>query len=224
MNVRILVSTVADGSMKSTNGDFAEVIDNRRAFLGKHGLKPEDATLLHVVYEGDDYCRYVETGEADRGDGIIRVPTIDSDALLTRQPGQVLLLPVADCAPLVLFDETMGVLMLSHLGRHSAEQEGGRKSVEYFLAQSGTSPASVKAWLGPAAGKDGYPLWAFDNRGLHEVIVEQLLATGLRRDQIEVSPADTTTDSEYYSHSNFLKGLQGEVGDGRFAVAAVIEP
>lgn len=223
MNLRILVSTIADGSMKSTNGDFAEIIDNRRIFLEKHGLRPEDATLLHVVYEGDDYCRYEEVAETDKGDGIVRIPTIDSDALLTQQPGQMLFLPVADCAPLVLFDESTGTLMLSHLGRHSTEQAGGRKSVDYFLRQSGASPASVKAWLGPAAGKDGYPLWAFDNRGLHDVIVEQLLSAGLVREQIEVSPVDTTTHSEYYSHSNFLKGLQDGVGDGRFAVAVVME-
>lgn len=222
MNMKVLVSHVSDGSMRSLVGGFDATLPARHTFLERHGVQAEDTVLVRVAYEGDDYCRYVTVGEDNCGDGITRPPEIISDALLTKERGVALLLPLADCAPLVLFDEQTGVIMLSHLGRHSVEQFGAKKSVDYFIKETGASPASLKAWLGPAAGAANYPLWAFQNRGLHDVITEHLLDAGLSIEQIDTKDAvDTTTHADYFSHSNFLKGLQNE--DGRFAVVAVME-
>lgn len=208
--------------MKSINGDFKEVLGRREAFLSSNNIAAKDVTLLQVVYEGDDYCRYEVIDNEARGDGIIRHPSIISDALLTKGAGHALLLPIADCAPLVIFDEDSGWMMLSHLGRHSVEQSGAERSLEYFLEQTGVSLSTVRFWLGPAAGKGRYPLRAFEGKSLHEVILGQLMGVGAERNAIEVSRIDTTLDDDYYSHSNYLKGLQDEAGDGRFGVVAVM--
>ncbi len=221
MNVRIFSSTVADGSMKSSKGDYRETISARRGFLDKHGIPADEAVLLRVAYEGDDYCRYVSVDDKYSGEGITRPATIVSDALFTQTENLALFLPLADCAPLVIYDEASSAVMLSHLGRHSVEQGGGRKSVEYYLQETGVSPASLRLWLGPAAGVESYPIWALEGKGLHEAILEQLESAGIERSQIDFTPVDTTKDPSYYSHSNYLKGLQDS--DGRFAVVAVIE-
>lgn len=224
MQLSIYTSTIADGSMKSLTGNYAEVLAVREQFLNKNEIKAEDTTLVQVVYEGDGYCRYVTLADADRGDGIVRSPSFVSDAIVAKTPGHALLLPIADCAPLVLFDPTTGAVMLSHLGRHSTEQDGGMRSVEYFSAETGARPELVQAWLGPAAGADNYPLWAFENKGFHEVITSQLYAAGVIQENLTVQTIDVTTHPDYFSHSNFLKGQQSDAGDGRFAVVAVVRP
>ncbi len=223
MKLAIFVSTIADGSMKSLTGDFREAQDARTQFLNKNEIQVDQTTLLQVVYEGEDYRRYKTVGGVDGGDGITRPASIVSDALLTRDADHALLLPIADCAPLVIFDETTGAMMLSHLGRQSVEQDGGRGSVEYFIRETGASLPSLKVWLGPAAGAENYPVWAMENRGLHEIILEQLKGVGVSSGQVEEMLIDVTKDPQYYSHSNFLKGLQDDIGDGRFAVVAVTQ-
>jgi copper oxidase (laccase) domain-containing protein len=129
-------------------------------------------------------------------------------------------LPLADCIGAVLYDPDTSVLMVSHLGRHNVEQGGGSKSVQYLVKNHDVNPKNLKVWLSPAAGKTNYPLHAFDNRGLHEIATEQLITAGIVPENIDTSRIDTTTDTTYFSHSEFLKGHRDT--DGRFAVVAVM--
>lgn len=220
MQVFISASRVSDGSMKPASNDVQIVQNNRTLFLAKNDIAPENTTLLRLEYGGDDYCRYLSLDESNQGDGITRESTVDVDALVVTRPHHALLLPLADCIGAVLHDPTTNTLMLSHLGRHNIEQMGGTKSVEYLASRYKVNPADLHVWLSPAAGKDAYPLHAFNNKGLHEVAIEQLLAAGVPRTNIDTSPIDTTKDRDYFSHSEFLKGNRPT--DGRFCVIAVM--
>jgi copper oxidase (laccase) domain-containing protein len=220
MTFAIHCSTATDGSMKSTDKSYASVLPARQKFLETHDIKPEDTTLLQLVYETEDFCRYITLTDDNRGDGITRQATIVSDALVTTRPSHALFLPLADCIGAVLYDPDTSVLMVSHLGRHNVEQGGGSKSVQYLVKNHDVNPKNLKVWLSPAAGKDNYPLHAFDNRGLHEVATEQLITAGIVPGNIDTSPIDTTTDTTYFSHSEFLKGHRDT--DGRFGVVAVM--
>ena len=213
----IYTSQVSDGPMKPLNNADAEGVWNRRyIFFHDHGIRPEDVTFVRLEYEEDDYRRYMSIGDEYRGDGITRPSSVIVDALVTAQTGHALFLPLADCIGAVLHDPTQNVLMLSHLGRHNLERNGGSASVQYLIENHAVDPKNLKVWLSPAAGKANYPLHAFDNRGLHEVAVEQITSAGVIREKIEISPIDTTTNPNYFSHSEFLKGKR-EV-DGRFCV------
>lgn len=143
-----------------------------------------------------------------------------SDALMTTQPGIALFLPLADCVGAVLYDPTQKVLMLSHLGRHNIEQNGAYESVKYMQQNASTEPSKVQVWLSPSAGGENYPLHAFDNKSQQEVVIEQLLKAGIISSNIEASTVDTTTDSNYFSHSEFLK--DDSQPQGRFAVVAMM--
>lgn len=220
MQAFISASRVADGSMKPVANDVHVVQNNRTLFLAKNDIAPEATTLLRLEYGGNDYCRYLSLDESYQGDGIIRESTVDVDALVVTQPHHALLLPLADCIGVVLHDPTTNTLMLSHLGRHNIEQMGGTKSVEYLVSKHEVDTANLRVWLSPAAGKNAYPLHAFNNKGLHEVAIEQLLAAGVSLTNIVVSPIDTTKDKDYFSHSEFLKG-NGST-DGRFCVVAAM--
>lgn len=218
--VGIYTSTVADGSMKSPDKNFATVLPVRTAFLAQHNISPTDTTLVHLTYETTDFCRYITVNNTHKGDGITRHPSFDVDALVATTPGHALFLPLADCIAAVIHDTAQNVLMVSHLGRHNLAQAGGTKSIEYLAATHGCDPQDLAVWLSPAAGSGNYPLFSFDNRSLHSVATEQLVAAGVPHDSIEVSPIDTTTDEHYFSHSQFLAG--NRAADGRHAVVAIL--
>lgn len=220
MGVFYVASTVMDGNMKSTDKNYASVLPARSHFLKSHNIDPHDTTLVQVSYETENFCRYKTLNSIEKGDGITRQATIASDALVVTEVGHALFLPLADCIGAVIYSESKCIAMVSHLGRHSLEQNGGIKSIEYLVHHHELDPTELSVWLSPAAGKDHYPLYAFNNRSLHDVAREQFIAAGIPSYQLLVSPVDSAADPHYFSHSRFLKGQQET--DGRHAIVAVI--
>jgi copper oxidase (laccase) domain-containing protein len=216
----IAISRTKDGSMLDRHDPTnSEVIKNREEYLARLNIKMDEATRLHTnmlvratVEHDQDYCRYREVSEDDKGRGM-RGDDLVADALVTTHPGHALILPLADCVGAVFFDPEHHVLMLSHLGRHSLEQEGGKKSVEYLRSQYQSDPAKLKVWLTPAPSKESYPIWALDNKGMKEVTFEQLHAAGILPENIIDNQAETDKDPTYFSYSEFLKGNRPEDGD-----------
>lgn len=220
MQIAWYVSTVDDGSMKSPDLDFATTLPARRKFLEKHNIDTQNTTLVRLTYDSGDFCRYHTLRDSDKGDGITRHASRDADALVVTAPNHALFLPLADCIGAVIHDPMQNILMLSHLGRHNLEQSGGTKSIEYLAEKHGCDPANLIVWLSPAAGKSNYPLYAFGNRSLHDVATEQLQVAGIPATNIIVSPIDSATDPNYFSHSQFLAGKRPT--DDRHAVVAVM--
>lgn len=211
-NLQVVVSSVSDGSMKDgVDLMTPDAIRNREVFLHSVGMSPARAAVFYADYQTDDFCHY-EVATSGLMPGV--------DGVLTQQSGQPILLSIADCVATVLYDSVHQAVMISHLGRHSTEQFGGRKSVEYMTQTHGTSPKDLLVWLGPSPNGEDYPLRAFDGRSFTDVLAEQLKDAGVIAENIEVSLVDTSTNRNYFSHSQFLKGQQ--VTDGRYAVAAMI--
>jgi len=215
MKTIIEISKVTDGSMGK---EAEDVFANRSRFLKSHSINPEQTVLVHLVYEGDDYCRYAEVATSDGGDGITRPPARVNDALFTRQPGVALFLPLADCVGVVLVDTKQQILGLSHMGRHNLERHGARRSVEYMVEQFGSKPSDITVYMSPAAGREHYPLFAFDHRSLHDVAAQQLIDVGILPKHMRIAEEDTTKHPDYFSHSQYLKGQQ--ITDGRHALVA----
>jgi hypothetical protein len=218
----IFTSTRADGSMKPLAKTEIELVRQVRAtFLERNDIQPDDTTCVRLEYVGDDYCRYMTIDSRYKGDGITRDSSIIVDALVVTKPRHALLLPLADCVGAVLHDASKGILMVSHLGRHNLEQQGGLESVRYLERNHGVDPKDLSVWLSPAAGAEPYPLFSFSNRGLQEVASEQLIAAGVLQENISAPPIDVAKDDDYYSHSQFLKGNRPD--DGRFVIVAVMQ-
>jgi copper oxidase (laccase) domain-containing protein len=216
--VKVAISSKDDGNMKYGIGDDGEVEKNRRQFLRKAGISIEDTTLVGITYTTDDFAKYRIVRPAEKSVGMLTMKNVEhADALVVDQPGHALFLPLADCIGVVLYDAEHHVLMVSHIGRHSAEIEGARRSVEFLAAQYDSNPASLKAWLSPGVGKESYPLYKLDGKSLHEVITEQLLAAGVIESNIENGNINTATSENYFSHSEYLKGNDEH---GRFAIVA----
>ncbi len=223
MKVIFAVSTVSDGNMTIHKDPInkSKVLDNRRLFLERYGISPDSATRVAITYGGDDYRRYREVNKCNLGEGVNGEDIESANALITRQPGQALFLPLADCVGAAIFDTKQNILMLSHIGRHSLEQFGAKASVEYLISHYSSIPSDLEIWLTAAPGQQNYPLFAFDNRSFRDVVFEQLHSAGIIDKNIHDNPTDTTTDPNYYSHSEFLAGRQND--DGRYAVVAMMQ-
>jgi len=219
--VKVALSTVADGSMLKRHEPHDEVIiQNRKRFLEAHGIVFEKTIRLHLnlseratTENETNFCRFIYVDETKASDGIDGVSHTFADAIVTDKKNLPLMLPVADCVGAVFFDPEHEVLMLSHLGRHTLEQNGGIRSVTYLREHFASNPASLEVWLTPAPNKDVYPIWALDNKGMKEVTFEQLFKAGVLEENIHDDPRDTITDERFYSYSEFLKGHRKEDGD-----------
>lgn len=220
-SVLIAVSTQADGSMSHGVNDQTKR-HNRQRFLGRYGMTLDQTVLVHLKYEGNDYRRYYEVSTEHAGDGIAFDSSIVADALFTRSKRLALLLPIADCIAAVIYDPQQQILGLAHFGRHNLQQSGGTAAIEFMQAEFSSAPATIRVWLSPAAGRENYPLFDFNNRSLYEVALEQLERAGVLNDNVEIDGSDTTTNIAFFSHSEFLKGNRQT--DGRQAVVTMMRP
>jgi hypothetical protein len=216
------VSSKSDGNMSFSKGNDAETLQNRITFLKKMDIDPTHATLVRVAYENTEhFARYKIISDSHKAEGML-VPESEliADALVVTKPGHALFLPLADCVGAIIYDAKQRILMVSHLGRHSTEQQGATKSIRYLIDQFHTDVNDIKVWLSPAVGQETYPLKALNDGSLQDAILEQLLVTNIPRENIELSNIDTASNEDYFSHSQFLAGNRDK--DGRFAVVAMI--
>lgn len=221
MGVRVAISSLADGSMHNrANPLDSHILANRQAWLTSHGISMNDTSRLLIRFVGNDYCRYKEVGDAQKGINMYGDDDFIADAIVTTTPGHALLLPVADCIATTLFDPTRGVLALAHLGRHSLEQRGGIRIVEYLTQKHGVDPANLQVWLSPSINKDVYPIHKLQDMGMKEACLQQLHAAGVLPVAIHDDQRDTGTDNSLYSYSEWLKGNKKE--DGCYAMVAVM--
>lgn len=220
--IAVGLSSVDDGNMHFAFGDEEETRQNRISFLRQVDIDPTQATLVRVSYEDTtDFTRYHIVDDENEGEGML-TPASDlhADGLVVTRPDHALFLPLADCVGAVIYDPVAKVMMVSHLGRHSAEQDGAFQSIRYLQEQFGSEPTDLRIWLSPAVGADSYPLKAFADRSLQDVVCGQLERAGVGLEQIEVNDIDTAEDDNYFSHSEYLAGNQ--MTDGRFAIVAMM--
>ncbi len=216
------VSSIEDGAMKVKGAKNPKTIhQNRQRFLEKNHIQPHQTVLVRMSYETDDFTKYDTVKKASPKSNLEIDDHVPNDALATGQKNVALFLPLADCVGAVLYDPKKEVIMVSHLGRHNVEQYGAKHSVEYMIKTFQSNPKDILVWLSPAAGKESYPLFKFENKSLHEVNKEHLLAAGILPNNIEICSVDTTKSDHYHSHSEFLKGNQ-EDQHGRFAIVAMM--
>lgn len=215
--VALILTEVSDGNMKVVPGPDRELLSslrqNRLKIIEKIDLNGLTTALLRITYETDDFCKFtiLESAEHFCLNNDFSVDPVDG--ILTCTPELGIFLPLADCLGLVLFDPEKPALMIVHCGRHTLLQNGAHKAVCFMDEQLGSDAKNLLAWTSPCAGKDNYPLYDACGQGLQDLVAKQLTSAGLLLDNIERSPLDTTTSSNYYSHS------QGDTAE-RFAICA----
>jgi len=119
--------------------DPAAVAANRGRLAGELGV-PGDRLVWMDQVHGTRVA--VLDGPADG-------PLAATDAVVTRTPGLVLCVLVADCVPVLLADPAAGVVAAVHAGREGV-RAGVVPATLAAMARLGSRPADVTALLGPA--------------------------------------------------------------------------
>ena len=213
--VRVALSDKKDGNMRALKSeDRAGVEENRRNLLAKMGLEFGSAYLIRVSYDTDNFCQFITAD--DRNSLQLGEDAARCDGLLTCDQGKAILLPLADCLGVVLYDTLNEAMMIAHCGTHTTLQEGAFHAVNYMRQTVGTNPGNLIVWLSPSVGKESYPLYKLNGISLQEAVLGQLLKAGVTKSNIRMSGIDTAKDKNYFSHS------QGDLYE-RFAIAGVID-
>ena len=134
-------------------GDDAErVVENRRRAAAALGLALDDLVFCDQTHGSD----VAVVGLDDRGRGTLRVDdAVPADAVVTTTPDVGLVVMVADCVPLVLYDPGAHILAAVHAGWRGTVARIGEAAVE-AMAGLGADPARIVAGIGPAVTVDRY--------------------------------------------------------------------
>ncbi len=119
------------------------VYANRRRVYGLFGRDSESVVHAHLVH-GADVARVTQ---ADNGTWVEHV-----DGLITDEPGTVLSMNFADCAPIFLYDPHRHVIGLGHAGWRGTVADLPGAMVRAMAEQFGSNPADLVAAVGPCIG------------------------------------------------------------------------
>ena len=134
--------------------DPQRVVENRRRAAAAIGLGLDDLVFCRQAHGRD--VAVVGAGERGRGTRSDADAIAGVDALITRDPGVGLVVMVADCVPLVLFDPVTRTLATVHAGWRGTVA----RVVTAALEAMGGDPADVLAALGPAVPPERYQVGA----------------------------------------------------------------
>jgi YfiH family protein len=131
----------------------ADVLENRRRVAGALEADPGDFVFCNQAHGRE--VRIVSA--ADRGRGTLSLDDAiqRTDALVTADRGTVLVVMVADCVPIVLYDPVAQVLACVHAGWRGTVARVAEAALE-AMATLGSAPGQVLAGLGPAIAPDSY--------------------------------------------------------------------
>ncbi len=212
------------GNMSLNKGPREEVLDNRKQFCLQLGIRPQSIVMADQVHSD----RVFVVGRADEGKGALTLssPLGEGDALCTREVDLPLSVLVADCAAVYLYDPCTKVIGLAHSGWRGTAMNISRNLIQTMNQEFGTQPADLYAWVSPCIGGNAFevgpevveefevklpesirqPGWKTQSDkntfllNLRFLIQRQLEQAGLPLEQLEISPACTFQDDQYYSY------------------------
>lgn len=122
------------------------VLQNRQEFFA--GLKASKLRVIALRQIHSDIVQIVNT--ANPG---LSGETPKGDALVTNEPGLLLVVQTADCVPILLADKKRLAIAAIHAGWRGTLQRISEKALGRMQMEFGTRPQDVIAALGPGIGQ-----------------------------------------------------------------------
>jgi len=139
----------AELNLGSTVGDNLErVRENCR--LALETLECDQASVYDVWQVHGVEVAIAETPREQEG------PHLQADTILTDRPGLTLMMRFADCVPILLHDPIRKVVGIAHAGWMGTVRGTARFAVEAMQKRYRSSPANIRAAIGPSIGPDHY--------------------------------------------------------------------
>ncbi len=138
-------------------GDCEEdVTVNRKRFCEAVGAEASKVVALQQVH--GDVVVVADEGQCGQGAFAWDGALAGTDAVVTAAKGVPLLLLVADCVPVLLFDPVRRVLALAHAGWKGTVEGIAVSALGVMQRRFGTKAEDCLAALGPSIGQCCYPV------------------------------------------------------------------
>ena len=154
----------------------------RYGFVGRNEVLPQGrAVFAQQIHQDKIY---------DVRDILVERLEVDGyDALVTRQKDLLLVIKMADCAPLLFYDAVTETIAAAHAGRVGTNLGIAEKTVEHLAKNHSIRPSDLRVIIGPSIcvncyqidrAKDlHYDLWAENKKQLERAGVRNIEITGL---------------------------------------------
>ena len=145
--IKYYFSTIEDGNLAYHVNDIKENVDTNRVKLArKLNYKSEDLVYMNQVHGNNIQ---IVTKESPK--------LIDNcDGLITNQKGLPLMVMVADCIPILFFDEKNEVIAAVHAGRNSTFLKIAEITAKKMIEVFDCKVEDIKVIMGPSIQKCCY--------------------------------------------------------------------
>lgn len=185
--------------------DLPENVEKNQAILFKNLDIPLEKVVFNHQIHGDDILIATKPG---RYSGY--------DALISNKRNVFLTIGIADCCPILIYDEKNWVCAAIHAGWKGTAKRIVIKTLMQMAIEFGTSPADCYAYIGTCIDECSFEVDAdvadvFDHNfkrwdaakgkffvDLKKANLHQLLELGLLESQIEISPRSTVLNNDDY--------------------------
>ena len=206
---------------------------NRAQLALETGIDPDKFLYASQVHSGD--VKVIDQEAVDKG---ILTETPQTDALITNLPGICLMVMVADCVPVILFDPEKRVSAVVHAGWRGTVQHISANTITLMKERFGCNPARILAGIGPSIGpccyevgedvrdcatqsfgtSEGYLIQKKDSQKPHFDLWfanrKQLTDMGLKHENIETAALCTQCNADTFFSSRAGKGITGRFAAG----------
>lgn len=212
-STKINDGTYLSGFSTKSLGD-ARQIDNVSRFFSENAIAFKNLVVLSQIHS-TNISIYQEANPTNSINKLI-----DTDGVITKKSGVVLVIRNADCVPLLFTDKSTGTIGLSHQGWRGSLKEMAPKMVNTFLSL-GSKVENLTCSIGPAIGAccydvdddryysflelfDGYSDKIFFNKkgrwhlNLALLNYLQLVKAGVKKENIDFFPFCTKCDSKRF--------------------------
>ena len=139
--VKYYFSTIEDGNLSYLVDDLKQNVDkNRQTVANIMEYKDEDLVYMNQVHGNN--VQIVD----------INSPKIieNCDGIITKEKNLPLMVMVADCIPILFFDEIQGVIAAVHAGRNSTFLKIAQITANKMINELGCNVNNIKVIFGPS--------------------------------------------------------------------------
>ncbi|WP_296902789.1 peptidoglycan editing factor PgeF [uncultured Megasphaera sp.] len=131
-----------------------DVLENRRRLCATVGCSLAKLTMAEQTHE--DHIVAVGPAEAGCGAGSYADALAHTDALMTNLPGVPLMLCIADCVPVIVYDPVKKACAVIHDGWRGTVQRLAAKTIFAMRLAYGSQPQDLLAYVGPSISRAHY--------------------------------------------------------------------
>lgn len=184
-------SQVSDGNMDFRFGEEKEVLKNRQKFFKRLNINPKDIAEIQQMHGNKVIVIDKIPNPETEADGLI---TDKTSLLLRNKKGLYLMLKIADCIGLALFDPESKAIALIHVGQRGLEKGIIKNAIKELANSFGSQSKNLIVKFSPSVGPCCYriDLWGQAQN--------QLIELGVLEKNIDNPRICTYHTNKYFSH------------------------